>query len=234
MEKFGEILFQPFRDFWAWFGKFAPNLMAMLIIIIAGLIFAWLIRVVILRALRALNFDTWSDRAGLTALIRKGDVWAKPSEFFGHVVYLMLVVVFVMIGLDALQIKAINNLIAEFLLYLPRIFSALLILIGGYIIAGFLSRGVLIAAVNSGYRNAKLIAEATRLLLILLVLAMALVELRIARGIVIAAFSILFGGVVLVLAIAFGVGGIDAAKRVIEQGSEEKKKEDNGRDIEHI
>ena len=40
-------------------------------------------------------------------------------------------------------------------------------------------------------------------------------------------FSILFGGVVLVLAIAFGVGGIDAAKRVIEQGSEEKKKEDN-------
>jgi len=222
MERFGEILFQPFRDFWAWFVKFAPNLMAMLIIIIAGLIFAWLIRLVILRTLKALNFDTWSDRAGLTALIRKGDVWAKPSEFFGYAVYLLLVVMFVMIGLDALQI-----------LYLPRALSAILILIIGYIIAGFLSRGVLIAAVNSGYHHAKLIAEAARLLLIVLILAMALEQLQIAPGIVIAAFSIIFGGIVLALSIAFGVGGIDAAKRIIEKGSEEKK-EEKGRDIEHI
>ena len=233
MEKFSEILFQPFRDFWQWFVKFAPNLMAMLIIIIAGLILAWLIRLVMLRILRVINFDTWSDKVGLTALIRKGDVWAKPSDFFGYAVYLLLVVVFVMIGLDALQIPVIANLLSQFLIYLPRALSAILILIIGYIIAGFLSRGVLIAAVNSGYHHAKLIAEAVRLLFIILVLAMALVELRIARGIVIAAFSILFGGVVLALAIAFGVGGIDAAKRIIEKAREEKK-EEKGRDIEHI
>ncbi|HAG49768.1 MAG: hypothetical protein A2X87_04205 [Deltaproteobacteria bacterium GWC2_42_51] len=233
MEKFSEILFQPFRDFWQWFVKFAPNLMAMLIIIIAGLILAWLIRLVMLRILRVINFDTWSDKVGLTALIRKGDVWAKPSDFFGYAVYLLLAVVFVMIGLDALQIKVIDNLLSQFLLYLPRALSAILILIIGYIIAGFLSRGVLIAAVNSGYHHAKLIAEAVRLLFIILVLAMALVELTIARGIVIAAFSILFGGVVLALAIAFGVGGIDAAKRIIEKAREEKK-EEKGRDIEHI
>jgi len=233
MEKFSEILFQPFRDFWQWFVKFAPNLMAMLIIIIAGLILAWLIRLVMLRILRVINFDTWSDKVGLTALIRKGDVWAKPSDFFGYAVYLLLVVVFVMIGLDALQIPVIANLLSQFLIYLPRALSAILILIIGYIIAGFLSRGVLIAAVNSGYHHAKLIAEAVRLLFIILVLAMALVELTIARGIVIAAFSILFGGVVLALAIAFGVGGIDAAKRIIEKAREEKK-EEKGRDIEHI
>src|SRR3989338_6476767 len=82
MEKFSEILFQPFRDFWQWFVKFAPNLMAMLIIIIAGLILAWLIRLVMLRILRVINFDTWSDKVGLTALIRKGDVWAKPRLFW--------------------------------------------------------------------------------------------------------------------------------------------------------
>src|SRR3989339_417144 len=106
MEKFSEILFQPFRDFWQWFVKFAPNLLAMLIIIIAGIIFAWLIRLITLRAFRTINFDAWSDRVGLTALIRKGDTWAKPSEFFGQMVYLLFVIVFVMIGLDALQIKA--------------------------------------------------------------------------------------------------------------------------------
>ena len=91
----------------------------------------------------------------------------------------------------------------------------------------------MIAAVNSGYHHAKLIAEAARLLLIVLILAMALEQLQIAPGIVIAAFSIIFGGIVLALSIAFGVGGIDAAKRIIEKGTEEEK-EDKGRDIEHI
>lgn len=233
MEKFSEILFQPFRDFWEWLAKFAPNLLAMLIIIAAGIIFARLIKVLLIRTFRTINFDAWSDRVGLTAIIRKGDVWAKPSDFFGYLVYMLLVIAFVMIGLDALQIKAINNLLSQFFQYLPRVFSAILILIVGYIIAGFLSRGVLIAAVNRGYQYAKLLAEAVRLLLIILVLAMALEQLQIATGIVIAAFSILFGGVVLALSIAFGVGGIDAAKRVIEKGPEEKK-EEKGRDIEHI
>jgi Na+/H+-translocating membrane pyrophosphatase len=54
----------------------------------------------------------------------------------------------------------------------------------------------------------------------------------VAPSIVVAAFSIMFGGVVIALAIAFGVGGIDAARRIIEKGSEEKKEEKGN--IEHL
>jgi hypothetical protein len=94
------------------------------------------------------------------------------------------------------------------------------------------SRAVLIAAVNSGYRYAKLLAEAVRMLLIVLILAMALEQLQVAPGIVVAAFSIIFGGIVIALAVAFGAGGIDAARKIIEKSSEEKK--ESGRDIEHL
>lgn len=232
MENFLNILFEPLKDFWVGFIKFIPNLLAMLIIIVGGFIFAWLVKVSFLRIFKVVNFDTWCDKVGLTAIIRKGDVWAKPSDVFGRIIYWVLIIIFLMIGLGALRIQAIDNLTSQFFLYLPRAFSALLILILGYIIAGFLSRAVLIAAVNSGYQYAKILAEAVRLLLIVLILAMALEQLQIARGIVIAAFSIIFGGIVLALAIAFGVGGIDAAKKIIEKGSEEKK--ESGRDIEHL
>ncbi|MEK7306677.1 MAG: hypothetical protein AAB014_03480 [Nitrospirota bacterium] len=136
------------------------------------------------------------------------------------------------IGLNALNLKAIDNLISQFLFYLPRVISALMILIVGYIIAGFLSRATLIAAVNSGYHYAKILAEAVRLLLLVLTLAMALEQLQIAPGVVVAAFSIIFGGIVLALSIAFGVGGIDMAKRIIERNSEEKR--EIKRDVEHI
>jgi uncharacterized protein YacL len=119
-------------------------------------------------------------------------------------------------------------------MYLPRAFSAVLILIIGYVLTGFISRAVLIAAVNSGYHYAKLLAEAMRLLLTILILAMVLEQLQVAPGIVLAAFSIIFGGIVIALAISFGVAGIDAAKRMIEQETAEKHAKDTKDDIEHL
>jgi flagellar motor component MotA len=89
-----------------------------------------------------------------------------------------------------------------------------------------------ISLVNKGYHFAKLVAEAVRLLLIVLFVAMALEQLEVAPGIVVSAFSIIFGGIVLALAIAFGVGGIDAAKKIIEK--ETVKTEKGDEDIEHI
>src|SRR4030067_1162945 len=146
--------------------------------------------------------------------------------------FIAIVIIFLMIGLNALQIQTIDKVVSQFFLYLPRIFSALLIFVIGYVIAGFISRAVLIAAVNSGYHYAKILAEAVRLMLIVFILAMVLEQLSVAPSIVVAAFSIMFGGVVIALAIAFGVGGIDAARRIIEKGSEEKQEAE--KDVEHL
>ena len=232
MEDFTDLLFQPLRHFGSNFVDFLPNLLAMLIIFAGGLLLARVVKATFLRISRGIAFDSWCDRVGLTALIRKGDIWAKPSDLFGGIIYWLLAIIFLMVALSALRLEAINDLSSQFFLYLPRVFSALLILVIGYIIAGFLSRAILIAAVNSGYHYAKILAESARLLLLVFILAMALEQLQIAPGIVIAAFSIIFGGIVLALAVAFGVGGIDAARRIIEKGSAEKKEPE--RDIEHL
>src|SRR3972149_2950599 len=234
MGNFMELLLQPLRDFGMTFFEFVPNLLAMLIIFIAGYFFSRLIKLVFLRVFRIINFDRWCDKAGLTAVIRKGDIWSKPSDVFGGIIYWFLIILFLMIGFSALRLQTIDNLTAQFFLYVPRAFSALVILIAGYIIAGFVIRAVLITAVNSGYHYAKILDEAVRLLLIVLILAMALEQLQIAPGIVIAAFSIVFGGIILALSIAFGVGGIDTAKRMIERRGEEDVQKEKGRDIEHL
>jgi hypothetical protein len=63
---------------------------------------------------------------------------------------------------------------------------------------------------------------------------MVMEQLQIAPSIVLAAFSIVFGGIVAALAIAFGVGGIDAARRVIERESADKPAEQPKDEIEHI
>ena len=228
------LIVEPLKEVFRQFMAFLPNLLAMLAILIAGIIVARLARLFLVRFLKAVNFDAWADRMGITAILRKGDLWAKPSLAVGSIIFWLLIIVALMTGMSALKFTAIDQIVSKFFLYLPRVFSAVVILAVGYIIAGFISRAVLITAVNSGYHYARLLAEAVRLLLTILILAMVLEELKVAPGIVLAAFSIVFGGIVFALAIAFGVGGIDAAKRMIEREAAEKPKGDIKDDIEHL
>ena len=234
MTDFLNLILEPLQELFLRFKAFLPNLLAMLVIVIAGILLARLLRAIFVRFLKAINFDSWSDRMGMTTLLRKGDLWAKPALALGAIFFWTLVIVVLMTGLSALKIHAIDQLVAQFFMYLPRVFSAVLILIVGYVLAGFISRAMLIAAVNSGFHYAKLLAEAIRLLLTVLILAMVLEQLQVAPGIVLAAFSIIFGGIVAALAISFGVGGIEAAKRMIERETVEKRKEEVKDDIEHI
>ncbi len=231
MNDFLTLLLEPLKDVYSGIRSFLPNLLAMLIILAAGLIAATIVRFLFARFLKAVNFDNWSDRMGLTAAMRKADLWRKPAEAVASTAYGVVVIVTAMTALGALNIQAIDSLVHRFFLYLPRVFTSLVILVFGYIVAGFIGRAVLIAAVNSGYRYARLLAEAVRLLLTVLILAMALEQLEVAPGIVVAAFSIIFGGIVLALAVSFGVGGIEAAKRMIEREKDVKTEE---KDIEHL
>ena len=231
MQDFLRLFWQPIKELFFKFREFAPNILAMLLIILIGFLLARLFRALLRRVLKIVKFDAWSDRMGLTAVMRKADLWRRPSEAFAALVFWLLLLGTIMAGLSALQFRVFDDLATRFILYLPRVFSALFILVFGYIISAFFGRAVLLAAVNSGTRYARLLAETVRLLLTLLVLAMALEQLQLAPGIVIAAFSIIFGGIVLALAISFGMGGIEAARKVIEkEGIETERKQD----IEHI
>jgi hypothetical protein len=232
MHEYLMLILEPLREIFAKFSEFAPNLLAMLTILVVGVIAARIARALLRKLLRAIGFDAWCDRMGFTVLMRKGDVWAKPTEVVARLLFWFVVIFALMVGLGALRMQAIDTLVAQFFLYLPRVLSAVLILFIGYLVAGFLSRAVLIAVVNSGYHSARLLAEAVRLLVIVLILAMALEQLQVAPNIVVAAFSIIFGGIVIALAISFGVGGIEAARRLIEKRDEEKR--EGGRDIEHL
>jgi Mechanosensitive ion channel, conserved TM helix len=227
-----ELILGPLKEVYETFTRFFPNLLAMLIIILIGIMLARVLRFILMKLLSAVSFDSWSDRMGLTSVMRKGDLWARPSAAVGAFVFWLLIIVAMMAGLSALKVQAIDNLVSQFVLYLPRVISAVLILVFGYIVTAFIGRAVLIWAVNRGYHFSKLFAEAVRLLLVVLFVAMALEQLRVAPSIVAAAFSIIFGGIILALSISFGVGGIEAAKKIIEQETE--RKPETKRDIEHI
>ncbi len=194
-----------------------PNVLAMGILLLGGVLVAWLSSAFFDRLLRVLGFDHLCNRLGMiTALLRAG-VKTDPSRLIGNTLYWTVVLFSSMAALSALNLAPINQFAQSLLAYVPHLVTAGIILLAGYVCSNFASQAVLIAAVNAGLPPAKLIAVCTRWGLQLLAVAMALEQLGIAEHIVVVGFGITWGGLVLAAAIAFGLGATDLAKDFLER-----------------
>jgi hypothetical protein len=214
---------------------FLPNLLAMITILIIGFLIAWIVKKLIFRFLKAIQFDKVSERWGLVEVLSKGGLTYSPASLLSRFFYWIIVLITLIMGINALDVPATQNFIAQFFNYLPHLFAAIFILIVGYLIAIFLGQAALIAAVNAQMESAKLLSRSVRWFIVILSLTMALYHLGIAEKVIIAAFSIVFGGIVLALAIAFGWGGRDFAKDFLERLYRKKEKGEKGQDhISHI
>jgi len=215
-----------FNKFLGKVATFLPNLLAMITILIIGFITAWVIKTILLRFLKAIQFDRVSERWGLTHVLSRGGMAYSPASLVSRFFYWVIVLITLILGINALEVAATQNFIAQFFSYLPNLFAAVIILVIGYLIAIFLGQAALIAAVNAQMESAKLLSRSVRWFIIILSLTMALYHLGIAEKVIVAAFSITFGGIVLALAIAFGWGGRELAKDFLERLYLKKKKED--------
>lgn len=216
MERLKDEFISRMNEFIEKMTNFIPDLLVMIVIVAAGLIVAWAVKLAATRIFSVIKFDDWADETGISSALHNAGIRKPPSAFIKLSVYWLIVVTFFMAGFASLGLKVTDTLASLFFMYLPRFFSAVLIITFGYLFAVFVSRAALLAAVNAGIEYSRLIAAAVRLFIIILVFAMALEQLSIAPRIVFAAFSIFFGGISLGLAIAFGYGGRGIAKKLLE------------------
>jgi hypothetical protein len=215
---------------WRKIASFGPDLLQLIIILILGFVIAWLLKLVVRYLLALIKFDVLSYRMGLSSALDKASIKRTPTEMVGLVIYWCALFLFFLVALGTLNIYAIDHLIASLFGYIPQFVIAIFVFLLGYFLSRFLSRATLIGLVNAQVRSARLIASLFQILILIFFLAMAIEQLGIARGIVVATFSISFGGVVLALAIAFGLGGKEIAKDILERRfkgvKEEKGKPD--------
>jgi len=150
-------------------------------------------------------------------MMKKGGVTEPFSVILARLLGWVTVISFLILSLQTLNIPAIERIMERFILYLPNVFIAAVIIFLGYFLANFLGRAALIASVNAGFRMAGLVARFAKLTIILLSITMALEQLGIGRETIIIAFAVIFGGVVFALSLAFGLGGRDIAKEFLEK-----------------
>jgi hypothetical protein len=195
---------------------FLPGLLALAVILVLTVGVAWLGRMMVRRSLQRIDLDRRVNQLGLSGLAE----WSpehSPSRLMAALVYWLIVLVGLLIGLSALNITLTSAFVISVLSYLPNLFAAVLILIVGIVFARFAARGVLISAVNLHIQWARVLSLGVKWLVVVLAGAMALEHLGIGGQIVRLAFGILFGGIVLALALAVGLGSKDMVSRSLER-----------------
>ncbi len=229
------VIIEPFESFFKSILQYMPNLLAFLLILIIGIIIGRVLSALFMRIFRAVGLDKFAEKSGVVDLIRKGGIKDSVSVLLAKLVRWVTVIIFAIIALRALEIPTIEGLFAKFLLYLPNVFIAAVILLFGYLLGNFFGRAALIASVNAGIRVAGVIGRFVKFTVFLLAATMALEQLGIGKETIVIAFAIVFGGVVLALALALGLGGRDTAKEYIEKKLKGEEEEEETKDeISHL
>jgi ABC-type multidrug transport system fused ATPase/permease subunit len=215
-EQARQALHQSMESFLTRFARLLPGLVALLVAFLVSLLLAWILALIVRRLLSSLRFDERLARWGFSSVAE----WSplnSPTRLVSRGIALLVILTGLLVGISAFDGDLTTQLVRTVFAYLPNILGALLVLFIGNVVARFIARGVLIGAVNMNFQYARLLSLGVKWLVMVLAVAMALEHLRIARGIVELAFGLLFGGIVLALALAVGLNAKELVTKSLER-----------------
>jgi len=211
-----KTILEPFERLAQQIAQVVPVLVTVFFILLVGGALAYLVRRLTHGALVLLKFDRLVAGTGISGAIERTALFGSPSEFGARVAQGTVWVFIVLFALSAAGTQVTDALVARFVNYIPDFVTAVLVLLLGSAVSKFLSRSALLAAVNAQWAEARFIAGSVRVLLMSLTVVVALEQLRIGRTALLVSFAILFAGIVIAGAIAFGLGGRDLAREWLQ------------------
>lgn len=188
-----------------------PHVLASLFVFIIGILLGMVVARVANWALRSSNIDRAAARVGLATSLEAVGI-SSTVRLLATALQAAILLLTSILALYSLDARLASDLAERFLLYLPHLIVAVVILGAGMVFARFLSRSVLIAAVNADIQAARLLSGFTRTAVMIVAGAMAFEHLGISRETVLTAFAIVFGGVTLAASIAAGLAMQDIVR----------------------
>jgi flagellar biosynthesis protein FliQ len=212
-----DMLLEPVRVFLVQVGQFLPKLALAVVVLIAGWMLAKLARFTVIRALRAINFNVLTERAGMDGFLRQGGVQSDTTEIFGVLIYWLVVLAALIIAFNSLGLTYITELLRQVVLFVPKVIVALLILAFGAYFARFVGGTVMTYCKNVGIQDGELLGNLAQYAIMTFVVLIALEQVDVGGEIVRVSFLILLGGAVFALALAFGLGGQAKVAKLLER-----------------
>lgn len=213
-EIFGSMA-RPFLGPVARFASFIPTLAAVLLLLLAGMFLARALRTAVERLLAAISLDDYTSKVGINEVLARLGLGQSPAYALSFLIYWFILFVFMVSAANAVNLTVISDLLERFLQFLPALVSAILILFGGLLFARFLAEVVANASAANNVRGGAALSRGFYLVVVAYSGMAALEQSGMRPALITSVVQILIGSAGLAAAIAFGLGGRDAAAEIL-------------------
>ncbi|MFQ5937594.1 MAG: hypothetical protein ACE5LB_14420 [Acidiferrobacterales bacterium] len=187
--------------------QFLPKFLLAIAVLVAGWLLAKFLQFIVVRALKAINFSVVTDKAGIDSFFKQGGIKATTIDILGILIYWLAILVALLVAFNILGLKEVSDLFREVAVFIPNVIVAVLIIAIGLYFARFVGDAMVAYSKNVGIEDAELMGRVARYAIMIFVIIIALSQVQVGADIIRWTFFILFAGIVLALALAFGLGG---------------------------
>lgn len=216
LENWSGITLLALQDFWQGFLNFMPRLVGAIVILLIGWFIADWIGRLVTEVLRRLKFDRIFERTQWQDALEKAEFKVSVSHFFGEIVQWILVIVFLLAAVEVLGSYQFAIFLNKIVNWLPNLIVSVAIFVVAVIIADFAKKIIQAVVEKAKVAHSELISSVVQWSIWVFALFAILIQLGIARELIQILFTGLIGLIVISCGIAFGLGGKDLARDILE------------------
>lgn len=203
-----------------WFGvlQVLPKIVFAIIFILIGLLIGWLAKHAIMELFKALKIDKLLAHTGLDEAIHRAGYKLDSGYFVGEIVRWFFIIVFLIFSFDILNLTQINLFLRDIALtFIPDLIVAVLILFAGSILADFLSQVVAGGAKMLHHKKtSQMLGTLVHWSIWIFAIIVALDQVGIASFYLKTFYQAIVFMIALAGALAFGLGGKEAAADILK------------------
>ena len=222
-----DVLVDATQEFLHQTAAFLPKLLLALLVVVVGWLLAKVVRFAVERALRAINFNVLTERAGTDNFLKQAGMRGDTTTLFGLVAFWLVILATLIMAFNGMGLTYIPDLLGRAVLFAPKLLIAMLIMVFGSYCARFVGSAVQNYCLDAHIPDAEVLGGLVRYAMMLFVIMIALSQVEVGGDIVQRTFLIILGGLMLAIALAFGLGGREWAASLLQRWWPQHRKDND-------
>ena len=216
IEEWYQTTYDSLLGLWKGFLSFIPSLLAAIIVFVIGWFIAEVIGKIVARILKVLKLNQIFDRANWKEALEAAEIKVNISEFIGGICKWVLVIVFLSVSVEILGLGQFASLLNRLISWLPNLIVAVAIFVVAVIVADILNRLIRASVKKIGVKYGGFLSALVRWSIYIFAGLAILLQLGVTPAIIQTIIVGFVGMIALALGLSFGLGGKDAAAKLIE------------------
>lgn len=201
--------------FWTEIAGFLPNLIATIIVVVIGLYISKLVTKWLAKLIQKVGFNGLCDKLGIEKSLQTLGFKAAPSDIVGGIIHIFFVLIIFVAAADTLGLDRFSAILDDFVLYLPKLFGAVLIALLGLFIAKKGRVQVESALDNVGVEYAASVGRVLQMLILFVTFSLVVGQLDLETELLNTIFTVLIASLGIALALALGLGTKGIANSIV-------------------